>query len=88
MVVGAVTTAWDSAHAVVAAMGDRFVLLRCRHTRRAQRRPERGRSATPAHEIAMRQELAAAVGGLIEHMRARTKHPLSDDEVERLVRCR
>ena len=27
-VVGAVTTAWDRAHAVIASMGDRFVLLR------------------------------------------------------------
>jgi hypothetical protein len=28
VIVGAVTTAWDTAHAVVAAMGDRFVLIR------------------------------------------------------------
>ena len=28
VVVGAVTTAWDAAHAVIAAMGDRFVLIR------------------------------------------------------------
>jgi hypothetical protein len=28
VIVGAVTTAWDAAHAVVAAMGDRFVLIR------------------------------------------------------------
>jgi hypothetical protein len=27
-VVGAVTTAWDTAHAVIASMGDRFVLVR------------------------------------------------------------
>ena len=28
IIVGAVTTAWDTAHAVVASMGDRFVCLR------------------------------------------------------------
>ena len=28
VVIAAVTTAWDAAHAVMAAMGDRFVLLR------------------------------------------------------------
>ena len=27
-VIGAVTTAWDQAHAVIASMGDRFVLVR------------------------------------------------------------
>src|SRR5215471_10910932 len=31
-VVGAVTTAWDTAHAVVAACGDRFVLIRADST--------------------------------------------------------
>jgi hypothetical protein len=28
VIVGAVTTAWDSAHSVIAAMGDRFVIIR------------------------------------------------------------
>ena len=32
-VIGAVTTAWDSAHAVIATMGDRFVLLRMDSTK-------------------------------------------------------
>ena len=48
VIVGAVTTAWDAAHAVVAAMGDRFVLIRVEFERRApalrsQRHPEHRR---------------------------------------------
>ena len=31
VVIGAVTTAWDTAHAVIASMGDRFVLVRWTH---------------------------------------------------------
>ena len=41
-VVGAVTTAWDAAHSVVAAMGDRFVLIRIDFRPRAQAVREAG----------------------------------------------
>ena len=73
VIVGAVTTAWDAAHAVVAAMGDRFVT-----DPRRLPAPGAAKSGTRAirntgGEIAMRQELAAAVGGIIgtcQHRRA------------------
>ena len=40
-VIGAVTMAWDAHHAVIAPMGDRFVLLRLDSTRRGWRRVAR-----------------------------------------------
>ena len=46
-VIGAVTTAWDTAHAVIAAMGDRFVLVRLDSAPGAQP-PADAPSATPA----------------------------------------
>jgi hypothetical protein len=63
VVVGAVTTAWDAAHAVIAQMGDRFVIIR------ADSKKSRAKSATQAicntgNEVAMRKE-AEAAGALI-----------------------
>ena len=83
VVVGAVTTAWDAAHAVVAAMGDRFVVIR------ADSNLGRARSGVRAirntgDEIAMRQELAAAVGGVIGHA-CLDEYQFSDAEVDQLV---
>ena len=48
VVVGAVTTAWDTHHAVIATMGDRFVLVRIDSTDRPAWRPAARPSATPA----------------------------------------
>ena len=48
VIVGAVTTAWDVAHAVVATMGDRFVLLRINSNVGRQQVQHAGRSAIPA----------------------------------------
>ena len=63
-ILGAVTTAWDTAHSVVSAMGDRFVLVRIDSTtgRRAA-----GRQAirNTGSEAKMRAELAGAVHAVI-----------------------
>jgi hypothetical protein len=66
-VIGAVTTAWDTHHEVVATMGDRFVLLRTDST---IHRLEAGRQAIAniGFETEMRAELAAAIGGVIAGM--------------------
>lgn len=63
-VVGAVTTAWDAAHAVVSVMGDRFVLIRSDSTKQ---RHQAGTQAikNTGTEPEMRAQLAAAVGGLV-----------------------
>ena len=56
-VIGAVTTAWDQAHAVIASMGDRFVLVRVDSTNGRQ---AAGRKAigNTGDEKQMRAELA------------------------------
>lgn len=59
VVIGAVTTAWDKAHAVISAMGDRFVLIRMDSTKGRQ---AAGRQAigNTGNEVLMRSQLAAA----------------------------
>jgi hypothetical protein len=85
VVVGACTTAWDAAHSVVATMGDRFVLLRPR-TGTGRIKAGLGAIRNTGGELAMRQELAAAVGGVVAHMDT-TGHELSDGEVDQLLKA-
>ncbi|WP_211308396.1 hypothetical protein [Calidifontibacter indicus] len=63
-VVGAVTTAWDSAHAVIAKCGDRFVLCRMDSTTGRQA-AGRQAIANTGHEVEMRAELSKAVGAVV-----------------------
>jgi Toprim domain len=85
-VVGAVTTVWDSAHAVVAACGDRFVLIRSDST---VGRVGAGNKAirNTGDEVAMRAELAAVVGGVIAHIDEHATYQLNDDEIDRLLKA-
>jgi hypothetical protein len=85
VIVGAVTTAWDAAHAVVATMGDRFVLLRPK-TESGRLKAGLGAIRNTGGEKIMRQELAAAVGGLIGHMNT-TEYQLSDTEALQLLKA-
>ena len=64
VVIGAVTTAYDSAHGVIAAMGDRFALVRIDS---CAGRLESGRQAlrNVGHETQMRAELAEAAGRVL-----------------------
>lgn len=82
-VIGAVTTAWDTAHAVVSSMGDRFVLVRLDST--TGRQPA-GRQAigNTGEEITMRAELAAAAAGVIAGMEL-TPVPLNEAETDVLL---
>lgn len=78
-VVGAVTTAWDTHHAVVSALGDRFVLIRSssttgRRTAGAQALRNVGREAE------MRAELAHAAGKIISGINPRRSFNLTEDE--------
>jgi hypothetical protein len=83
-VIGAVTTAWDRAHAVIASMGDRFVLLRTDST---VKRREAGRQAigNTGNEEQMRADLAAAVGGVMLGIDLLCRPTLDDDEQDRLL---
>jgi hypothetical protein len=81
--VGAVTTAWDTHHSVVATMGDRFVLLR---TSSREGRKQAGRQALRniGSESQMRAELAAAVAQVLAGVDG-PGATLTDDEDERLL---
>jgi hypothetical protein len=85
VIVGAVTTAWDAAHSVIAAMGDRFVIVRSKSTIARARSASKAVSNT-GEEAVMRAELAQAVGGLVGNASKDGCH-LNDDEVDRLVKA-
>jgi len=78
--IGAVTTAWDSHHSVIAAMGDRFLLLRIDSSKSSGRRSS-GRQALMnlGHEELMRRELRDAMGGVVAGM-AMEEIDLTEDE--------
>jgi hypothetical protein len=83
-VIGACTTAWDTAHAAVAVMGERFVIVR------ADSEVARARSAVRAigntsQEVAMRTELADAVKALIAGMNTAGYRP-TRAEIKQLIR--
>lgn len=80
--VGAVTTAWDTHHGVVAAMGDRFVLLRMDSSVGRQIAGRRAIGNT-GHEEQMRRELAESVRVTLDAMQP--VDPLSEDETARLL---
>jgi hypothetical protein len=84
VIVGAVTTAWDSAHSVVSAMGDRFVLVRFDS---AENRRAAGLQAlrNVNHEKEMREELAVHVGKLLDGVDPDAEITLSDDEMIALL---
>jgi Domain of unknown function (DUF3854) len=84
VVVGACTTAWDQAHAVIATMGDRFVLLRMDSTvgRVAAGRKSIGNTGS---EKQMRADLAGAVAGVVAGCDPSADLSLTDEETERLL---
>lgn len=84
VVIGAVTTAWDSAHAAVAAMGDRFVLVRLDS---GSGRAAAGRRAigNTGDEKTMRSELADAAGQLLAQIDITADLTLTDAETEQLL---
>lgn len=81
--VGAVTTAWDRAHDVIAAMGDRFVIVRMDST---THRIEAGARAiaNTGSETRMRAELGLAVKSVLDGMRPAVP-PVSAAESARLL---
>jgi hypothetical protein len=85
VIVGAVTTAWDTAHSVIATMGDRFVIIR------ADSSSGRAKSATKAirntgSETEMRKELAQSVHVLIGHA-SKNGYALSDPQISELIKA-
>jgi hypothetical protein len=85
VLIGAVTTAWDKAHSVVAAMGDRFLLVRMDST---TGRIQSGRQAirNTGDEITMRAELSTAVAGLLGTVDPAVDQAPDDAEIEVLLK--
>jgi len=83
VVIGAVTTAYDSAHAVIASMGDRFALVRIDSN---LGRRESGMQAlrNVDHEVQMRAELAEVTGGLLRSLQPESA-VLTDDDMDELL---
>jgi hypothetical protein len=84
VVIGACTTVYDQAHAVVSIMGDRFVLVRADSTT--------GRIAAGIQairntgtETVMRRELAEAVAGLISQVPPDCPCDLSGKEIDSIL---
>ena len=84
IVIGAVTTAWDRAHDVIASMGDRFVLIRMDSTLNRQ---AAGRKAigNTGHENRMRTELAEAAAGVLANIGQDKPIALTDEEAESIM---
>lgn len=84
-VVGAVTTAWDKAHAVIASMGDRFVLVRMDSTVGRQA-AARQAIRNVGHEVQMRVELSDAAAGVVAGADLAAE-PVTDEEMEVLTKA-
>lgn len=82
IVIGAVTTAWDTAHAVISSMGDRFVLLRMDSSTGRQAAGRRAIGNTGS-ELVMRADLARAAFEVLDAIRA--PDPITEDETELLL---
>jgi hypothetical protein len=82
-IVGAVTTAWDRAHSAIAAMGDRYVLVRMDST---EHRLASGRQAigNTGNEKAMREELSLLATKVIDGALTVGVQP-SESERERIL---
>jgi hypothetical protein len=85
-IVGACTTAWDTAHSVIAIMGDRFVIVRSdSETDQVRTRSAWQAIRNTGKETAMRTELATAVGGLIANASTQ-EYQLTPAEIDRLIK--
>ena len=85
-IVGACTTAWDTAHSVIAIMGDRFVVVRADSNSTAGRLSAACKAIeNTGREAKMRTELADAAGRLVTSA-STDEHQLTPTETERLIK--
>lgn len=84
VLVGAVTSAYDAAHSVIAAMGDRFALVRMDSADPDGRRSSGMQAlANVGKEVLMRKELSACITELFEHQRP--AESVGDDVMSELL---
>lgn len=81
--IGAVTTAWDAAHAVIASMGDRFVIVRMDSTTGRQSAGKQS-IANTGHEVQMRAELSRVVSNVLANLTT-APDSLTDEEIDQLL---
>ncbi|MCA1379840.1 MULTISPECIES: hypothetical protein [Bradyrhizobium] len=84
VVIGACTTAWDQAHTVVASMGDRFVVIRP-NSRIGRINGGLKAMRNTGSEVAMRDELAEAVAGLMSGIDTSQPYELTNDDETTIV---
>lgn len=84
VILGAVTTAWDTAHGVVSSMGDRFVLVRLDSS---TERLDAGRHAIAktGDEKAMRAELAEAATSILTGLDTTAAAVVPDEVAEAIL---
>lgn len=85
ILIGGVTTAWDSAHSVVSEMGDRFLTVRL-DSKTGRLETSRQAMSNVGDEISMRKELAACVRAALE-INPKADLTIHDHEVEILIRA-
>jgi len=87
VIIGACTTAWDAAYAVVAEMGDRFIYIRP-NSNDDEMRIESGTHALDnvGQETVMREELADAVAGVILGIKTDTACDVSKEEKQHILK--
>jgi len=85
-IVGACTTAWDTAHSVIAIMGDRFVVVRADSNSTAGRLSAACKAIeNTGQEAKMRTELADAAGRLVTSA-STDEYQLTPAETKRLIK--
>src|SRR5262245_34667724 len=87
VLIGACTTAWDQAHAVIAAMGDRFVLVRSDSSGAGRVTAGKRAIRNTGVENVMRKELSEAVAGLVSHVSADQPDNMTDDQVDQILQA-
>jgi hypothetical protein len=85
VLIGACTTAWDQAHAVIAAMGDRFVLVRSDSSGAGRVTAGKRAIRNTGVENVMRKDLSEAVAGLISHVSANQSDDMTDQQVDQIL---
>lgn len=85
VLIGAVTTAWDSAHQVVATMGDRFVVVRLPSTNAPRREAGRQAMRNVSSENTMRAELSESVAGVLGAIEPGACPVLADSDLDELL---
>ena len=87
-IIAACTTAWDTAYTTIAAMGDRFAIIR-NDSRDLKGRLSAGRQSMQnvGHERQMRAELKAAAKKVLDSIKPDQQFDISDEDADRILQA-